>query len=63
MRVCKKIMQNKNRYSEEKENSIVQFYLEGKNQAELGKQFKTSNTAIRRVLKRNNIPIISSSER
>ena len=45
------------KFSKEKEQSIIQDYLNGKNTVEIAKKWNTYNTSIRRVLKRNNIPI------
>lgn len=44
-----------NRYSEEKELEIIELYKKGMTQKDIGIRFNTSNTAIRRVLLRNNI--------
>ncbi|NCD07759.1 MAG: hypothetical protein EOL97_16745 [Spirochaetia bacterium] len=52
-----------NKFSEEVEKFIVTEYLSGKNQKEIANQLNTYNTSIRRVLLRNNIPLISSAER
>lgn len=52
-----------NKFSEEIEKFIVTEYLSGKNQKEIANQLNTYNTSIRRVLLRNNIPLISSAER
>lgn len=52
-----------NKFSEEKEEFIISEYLSGKNQKEIAKELNTYNTSIRRVLLRNNIPIISAAER
>ncbi len=53
-----------NKYSEEKEQEIIRLYVEeGKTQKEIAEIFNTYNTTIRRILKRNNIPIIGNSER
>jgi hypothetical protein len=52
-----------NKFSEEIEKFIVTEYLSGKNQREIANQLNTYNTSIRRVLLRNNIPLISSAER
>jgi len=49
------------KYSIEKEENIIKLYLEGKSQKELGIMYNTSNTAIRRVLLRNNISIRGKS--
>jgi hypothetical protein len=57
----RKIVHNK--FSEEIERFIVTEYLSGKNQKEIANQLNTYNTSIRRVLLRNGIPLISSSER
>ena len=45
------------KFSKEKEQSIIQDYLNDKNTVEIAKKWNTYNTSIRRVLKRNNIPI------
>jgi intein-encoded DNA endonuclease-like protein len=50
------------KFSKEKEQKIVDMYNTGLNQSEIAKYFNTFNTSIRRVLKRNNIKIITSSE-
>lgn len=52
-----------NKFSEEKEKFIISEYLAGRNQNEIAKELNTYNTSIRRVLLRNNIPIISVAER
>lgn len=56
-------MNHTNRFSEEKEQEIIDMYLSGMNQVEIANHFKTFNTSIRRVLLRKNISIISGTER
>jgi hypothetical protein len=51
------------KFSKEKEQEIVDMYSKGLNQVEIANHFNTFNTSIRRVLKRNNVKIFSSSER
>jgi intein-encoded DNA endonuclease-like protein len=51
------------KFSKEKEQEIVDMYSKGLNQVEIANYFNTFNTSIRRVLKRNNVEILSSSER
>lgn len=46
---------NPKRYPPEKEKEIIEKYRKGATQAALGEEYHTSNTAIRRVLLRNNI--------
>ena len=48
------------KFSKEKENSIIQDYLNGKNTVQIAKKWNTYNTSIRRVLLRNNILIRSN---
>lgn len=51
------------RYSKEDELKIVRMYKEGINTVEIANLFNTYNTTIRRILIRNNIKLISISER
>ena len=51
------------KFSGEKENKIVEMYLEGIDQVRIANYFNTFNTSIRRVLLRKNIKILSNSER
>jgi hypothetical protein len=50
------------KYSEEKEQYIIEQYLKGRTQKDIGIEFNTSNTSIRRVLLRNNITILGNDQ-
>lgn len=51
------------KFTKEKETQIINLYQQGMNQREIADHFNTYNTSIRRVLLRNNVPIISVSNR
>lgn len=53
---------NVKRYPKSKEEEIISLYRKGFDQKSIGEMYHTSNTAIRRVLLRNNIPIRGSSK-
>lgn len=50
------------KFSKEKDQEIVNLYLEGFNTVMIAKKFSTYNTSIRRVLLRNNIKLRTNSE-
>lgn len=58
----KKGYKNVRRFSEEKDNEIIELYKKGMTQKEIAIKYNTFNTSIRRVLLRNNIIPRSSSK-
>jgi len=51
------------KYSKDKVDYIIHQYLSGKTQVQIAKELNTYNTTIRRILLKNNIPVVGTSER